>query len=175
MPMQYGQQPGDEAKATPAFECDIDTKIETTGAHWKAAIHVTGRFTGISRRPPPSNERVSEEEAIGSDDEEEEEGRELSDEREDSEGESGESGDEEDSREEEGNSGDEEDEDNVQASVVEDETTNEVKTRDGNADIEAFVKGDVLPSEVLQHIAKELAAYNRLDAVPPVVSASHET
>jgi hypothetical protein len=139
MPIQYGQQPGDEAKAMPAFECDIDTKIETTGAHWKATM--PGRTKNISTNPPPSDEHGSEKKVIGS----------------------------EYPLDGGGKLGDED------VDEEDDETTNEAKTSDCNADIEAFVKGDVLPSEVLQRIAKELAAYNRLDAVPPVVSASHET
>jgi hypothetical protein len=64
MPIQYGEQPGDETKATPAFECDIDTKIETTGAHWKATM--PGRTKDISTNPPLSDEHGSEKKVIGS-------------------------------------------------------------------------------------------------------------
>jgi hypothetical protein len=139
MPIQYGQQPGDEAKAMPAFECDIDTKIETTGAHWKATM--PGRTKNISTNPPPSDEHGSEKKVIGS----------------------------EYPLDGGGKLGDED------VDEEDDETTNEAKTSDENADMKAFVKGDILSTEALERIAKELADFDQLDAIPPVVSANNKT
>jgi hypothetical protein len=139
MPIQYGQQPGDEAKAMPAFECDIDTKIETTGAHWKATM--PGRTKNISTNPPPSDEHGSEKKVIGS----------------------------EYPLDGGGKFGDED------VDEEDDETTNEAKTSDENADMKAFVKGDILSTEALERIAKELADFDQLDAIPPVVSANNKT